>query len=394
VTGFQTGVRCDPQLAVAAGNVADVQRAIEHAAENNLPVTARATGHGATSLTEGVLVATNGFDRVHIDPAAMVADVGAGVTWGTVVEEAARHGLAPPSGSSPTVGVTGYTLGGGLGPLARRYGYAADNVVSVDVVTPDSTHRHLTPADDLFWAMCGAGGSFGIVTSLRFRLFPVEEVLGGTLTFEADRFADVLARYRDWVDDLPTELTTSFSLNPWGVGIHVVGGPDNAPLLEPLRRLGPVVDSVDVMPFAEYPSIFREPTQPHGYQGDAVAAVDIDPSGAVDGSTFVFVHHLGGATANPAGNAVGRRDARFVVRVVTPWFDEKPPNVTETQGELVEKLAGGATARVLGFLFGDNNIGAEACYEPEAYRRLTELKRRVDPANLFRLGRTVQPRSE
>jgi hypothetical protein len=388
VTGFQTGVRCDPQLVVEAGSVADVQRAIEHAAENGLPVTARGTGHGATSLTEGVLVATNQFDHVRIDPTAMVADVGAGVTWGTVVRGAARHGLAPLSGSSPTVGVAGYTLGGGLGPLARRYGYAADNVVSLDMVTPDSTHRHLTAADDLFWAMRGAGGSFGIVTSLQVRLFPVEEILGGTLTFEADRFADVLARYRDWVDDLPPELTTSFSLNPRGVGIHVVGDPDNASLIEPLRRLGPVNNSVGVMPFADYPSIFREPTQPHGYQGDAVATVDIDPTTTVDGSTFVFVHHLGGATAL-GNNAVGRRDARFVVRVVTPWFDEKPHSLTETQGELVEKLACGSTARVLGFLFGDNNITAEACYEPDTHNRLTDLKRRIDPANLFRLGRTV-----
>lgn len=389
MTGFQTGVRCDPELVVEAGSVADVQRAIDRAARNNLPVTARATGHGATSLTEGVLVTTNQFDHVHIDPAAMVADVGAGVTWGTVVQEAARHGLAPLSGSSPTVGVAGYTLGGGLGPLARRYGYAADNVVSLDVVTPDSTHRHLTSADDLFWAMCGAGGSFGIVTSLQVRLFPVEEILGGTLTFETDRFADVLAHYRDWVDNLPPELTTSFSLNPRGVGIHVVGNPDNKSLIEPLRRLGPVNNSVGVMPFADYPSIFREPTQPHGYQGDAIAAVDIDPTATVDGPTFVLVHHLGGAASHPADNAVGHRDARFVVRVVTPWFDEKPPNLTETQGELVEKLACGATARVLGFLFGDNNISAEACYEPDTYNRLTDLKHRIDPANLFRLGRTV-----
>jgi FAD/FMN-containing dehydrogenase len=413
-TGFQTAVQDAPDVVVDAADPADVQRAVAHAAARRIPVTARATGHGATSLTEGVLITTSRLDHVRIDPRARTADVGAGVTWEAVVRAGARHGLAPLSGTAPTVGVAGYTLGGGLGPLAREYGYAADHVVGVDVVTPDGARRHVTAGSEpeLFWAVRGAGRSFGVVTSLQVRLFPVEEVLAGSLTFPPDRLADLLHHYREWAADVPPELTSSLSfMNFPGSGRQVlqvfVVGTDVArsgSLIEPLRRLGAVDDSVRPMPYAECSAIFREPADPHGYQGDAVVAEDIDPDAAAgtdvlgqraDHPVFLQVQHLGGATADPPtpANAVGHRNGRFLVRAVTPVHDPAPPGLTATHSALVEALGRGSSARMLNFLFGDNDDPARtrACYEPATYERLTRLKRQIDPANILRLGRTVPP---
>jgi FAD/FMN-containing dehydrogenase len=411
--GFQTAVRHAPDIVVQAADAADVQRAVAHAADRRMPVTARATGHGATSLTEGLLITTNRLDHVRVDPRARTADVGAGATWDAVVRAAARHGLAPLSGSAPTVGVAGYTLGGGLGPLARRYGYAADHVVGIDVVTPDGARRHVTADSepDLFWAMRGAGRSFGIVTALRFRLFPVAEVLAGSLTFPPARLPELLHHCREWAADLPPELTSSLSfMNFPGSGrrvlqVFLVGTdvPRSRSLIEPLRRFGAVDDSVRPMPYPACSAIFREPIEPHGYQGDAVVAADIDPAAAVGDPDvlgpraghplFLQVHHLGGATGHPAApaNAVGHRSARFLVRVVTPVRHPAPPELTALHGDLVEALGRGSTARMLNFLFGDNDDPGRtrACYEPATYERLTRLKRRIDPADILRLGRTV-----
>jgi FAD/FMN-containing dehydrogenase len=411
--GFQTGVEHDPDVVVDAADAADVQRAVAHAAAQRIPLTVRATGHGATSLTEGVLITTSRLDHVRVDPDARTAEVGAGVTWDAVVRAAARHGLAPLSGTAPTVGVAGYTLGGGLGPLARRYGYAADHAVGIDVVTPDSVRRHVTATcePELFWALRGAGRSFGVVTSLELRLFPVGQVLAGGLTFPPDRFPELLHHYREWAADLPAELTSSLSfMNFPGSGrrvlqVFLVGTdiPRCSSLIEPLRRLGAVDDTVRPMPYAECSAIFREPADPHGYQGDAVLAEDIDPSAAradvlgpgAEHPVFLQVHHLGGATGHPAtpANAVGHRSARFLVRAVTPVHHKAPPELTALHSHLTEGLGRGSTARMLNFLFGDNDDAdrTRACYEPATYERLAHLKRRIDPADILRLGRTVRP---
>jgi FAD/FMN-containing dehydrogenase len=412
-TGFQTGVPDDPDVVVEAADAADVQRAVAHAAARRIPVAARATGHGATPLAEGVLITTSRLDHVRIDPRARTADVGAGVTWDAVVRAAARHGLAPLSGTAPTVGVAGYTLGGGLGPLARRYGYAADHVVGLDVVTPDGVRRHVTAGSEpeLFWAVRGAGRSFGVVTSLQLRLFPVEEVLAGSLAFPPERLADLLHHYREWAADVPAELSSSLSFMDFPssgrqvLQVFVVGTDvaHSRSLIEPLRRLGAVDDSVRPMPYAECSAIFREPVDPHGFQGDAVVAEDIDPDAAgtdvlgprAGHPVFLQVQHLGGATADQAtpANAVGHRNGRFLVRAVTPVHNPAPPGLTASHSRLVEAIGRGSTARMLNFLFGDNDDPARtrACYEPATYVRLTRLKRRIDPADILRLGRTVPP---
>ncbi|WP_020658263.1 FAD-binding oxidoreductase [Amycolatopsis benzoatilytica] len=416
--GFQTAVQCEPDVVDRPSDAADVQRAISEAAERDLAVAIRGGGHGAVSQAGGMLIVTDRLDHLHVDPDAQTADVGAGVRWGTVVHEAARHGLAPLSGSSPTVGVAGYTLGGGLGPLSRRYGYAADHVHSLDLVTPDGQLRHLS-ADEpqLFWAVRGAGRSFGVATSIRVRLFPVDRILGGSLAFDPDRFADLLHRYREWTEDLPETLTSSLSMMAFpdapGLPPHLRGrrtlrvfiaGTDLdrcARSTELLRAFGPVEDTVRPMRYADLGDVFAEPVRPHGYQGDAVATSDLDPdavdpawfSPRAEHAMFLTVHHLGGAMSRPASpaNAVGRRDTRFLVRATSPVLFPAAPGLADLHRSVLNGLGCGSTSRVLNFVFGDRALAASECYDPGDYRRLTEIKREIDPANLFRFGPAVPP---
>jgi FAD/FMN-containing dehydrogenase len=262
-----------PAMVVRADSAGDVAAAVRVAADEGLPLTVQATGHGThVPCDGGVLVRTAAMDAVRVDPRARLARVGPGARWGQVIEVAARHGLAPLSGSSPDVGVAGFTLGGGVGWLARRYGFAADSVVRAEVVTADG---RLVVAGagrngDLFWALRGGGGNFGVVTSLEFRLYPVRRVYAGAVYFPAGRAGDVLARYREWVRSAPDELSTAVLVRrlpdapeiPAAVRgrralvlkVLSTGGPGRAErALRPLRGVaGPAVhDGLARVPFAE-----------------------------------------------------------------------------------------------------------------------------------------------
>ncbi len=211
-----------PQLVVQAQGVderpvagtADVLAAIRFAAAHDLPVAVQATGHGAAGpADDALLVNTRRMTGVWLDPAARTARIQAGVRREQVIHEAAPFGLAPLNGSSPLVGAVGYTLGGGLGPLGRAYGYAADHVRSIDLVPADGRLRHVTPTqhDDLFWGLRGGKGNFGVVTALEVELVPVARLYGGGLYFPGELAAAALVlRLRElgWVVGQVTTATT------------------------------------------------------------------------------------------------------------------------------------------------------------------------------------------
>ena len=203
-----------PAAVIFPESAAEVTAAIGYAAERGLRVAAQGTGHNAGplgSLADTVLLRTDRMRGIRIDPAARVARVEAGVVWLDVVHAAARYGLAALAGSSPDVGVTGCTLGGGLSFFGRRYGLAANNVVAAEIVTADGSLVR-TDADhepDLFWALRGGGGSFGVVTALEFRLFPVTEAYAGALWYPIQRGSEVLQAWAELTrGDVPDELTT------------------------------------------------------------------------------------------------------------------------------------------------------------------------------------------
>ena len=234
-----------PAMVVEARGAADVRAAVVAAREHELPVAVQATGHGTHVPADGaILVRTSDMAAVLVDPDRRIARVGPGAVWGDVLAAAAPFGLAPLSGSSPSVGVTGYTLGGGLGWLARRHGFAADSLLRAEVVTADGSIVTATADDhaDLFWALRGGGGSFGVVTAMELRLHPVGQVYAGTACFAIDRAPETLVRYREWIADAPDALSTAVLLMHLPDGRRVlairavhVGGPDEARrLLAPL----------------------------------------------------------------------------------------------------------------------------------------------------------------
>src|SRR4051794_35205229 len=204
-----------PAMVVEAFGAADVRAAVVAAREYALPFAVQSTGHGThVACDGGVLVRTGAMATVLVDPDRRTAHVGAGARWADVLAAAAPFGLAPLSGSDPSVGVAGYTLGGGLGWLARRRGLAADSLRRAQVVTADGGLVTASASEhpDLFWALRGGGGGFGVVTALEIDLHPVRRVYAGTAWFGIERAGETLARYRDWIASAPDALSTAVLL--------------------------------------------------------------------------------------------------------------------------------------------------------------------------------------
>jgi FAD/FMN-containing dehydrogenase len=392
-----------PLVVAEAAGRADVQAAVVAARRYGLPLAVQATGHGTRVPSDGgVLLKTSGMTSVLVDPQRRVAKVGPGTKWGAVIDAAAPFGLAPLAGSSRDVGVTGYTLGGGIGWLARKYGFAADSVLRAEVVTADG--RLLTASadehPDLFWALRGGGGNFGIVTSLEFRLYPVSQVHAGITYFGIERAAEALAYYREWVGQIPNELSTA---------VVLTRPPDSPEVAEPLRGgralaikalyageadlaehlLRPLFDvagptlagGLRTMNFAE--------SAMGGTAARYLDLVDELPDDLIDGLTrladtedkpapTVEIRHWGGAMAHPGPGAgpVGHRAAPYSLII-----DQDVP-------ELADLLR--TSGRTFLNFLGDPSR-TESAYAVEDYRRLREVKRAYDPDNFFHLNHNIPP---
>ncbi|MFH8841988.1 FAD-binding oxidoreductase [Streptomyces sp. NPDC017868] len=425
--GNQTGRTHRPAVLVGASGPADVQQAVVFAARHHLPVAVQGTGHalGAVAADGGVLINTSRMTGLRIDTRAATAWVAAGVSWDQVIHEAAPAGLAPLAGSAPGVGVVSYTLGGGLGLLSRRYGYAADHVRSIDVVTADGRLRHVTPASDpdLFWALRGGRDNFGVVTGLEIDLMPVPTLYGGGLFFDYASAREVLDTYLSWSAGMPEEMTSSLAvisfpdapvLPPPLRGRHVVhvriayAADDLSPakdLIAPLRALGPFNDTVRELPYAEVGTIHNDPPVPGSFESATALLGELGPDAAGALLDLVGPHapvphvvelrHLGGALARPARvpNAVGHRDAHYLINIVSRLERADLTDIQPAHEHLVQALAPWSTGgRALTFLNGRRDAEhVRSAYEAEDYRRLTELKAVHDPGNLFRLNHNIPP---
>ncbi|MEU6392728.1 FAD-binding protein [Streptomyces sp. NPDC046939] len=415
--GFQTGFVQRPDVIYAATGPDDVRAAVRHAAARGLPVGVQATGHGLPGDADGgVLISTRRMDEVTVDPAARTVRVGAGARWGAVAEAAAAHGLAPLNGSAPSVGVVGYVLGGGLGILGREFGYTADHVRSVDVVTADGTARHVTADSDpeLLWGLLGGGAQLGAVTALEMDLVPVTRLYGGFLAHDgrATDPASVLHAYADWTATVPGTLTSSLAalvypdlpqLPPHLRGQYVVSvriaftgsAEEGERLVAPLRAaLGPAVtDTLRAMPYGESPTIHNDPAFPHAYYGDSVFLSELDVTAAAellalcgpaaDSMHVVQLNHLGGALARPAPNAVPHRDAGWLVRILSPLDGSSKDAARAHHTRAFGTVAPHTLGRSLNFAFGGGDR-ADGLYDAGTRKRLADLKAAYDPANLFR----------
>ncbi len=375
-------------MIVDATSPADVRTAVSAARERNVPCTVHATGHGGPlpEREDVVVVTTSRMGGVLVDPDRRTARVGPGARWGDVIAAAAPFGLAPLSGTSPTVGVVGYTLGGGLGWLSRRYGYAADSVLRAEIVTADGAVRTVSAADeDLFWAIRGGGANFGVVTGLEFRLYPVDTVHAGVATFAAERAADVLAFYRDAAAGLPDELTANIVLTRDSLairGMYAGSARDARCALAPLWRVAgtPVTDGWRTMPFTESGTIGG--TAPRQFTlvadlSDAVIAAAVEA--VHGGANAVEVRHWGGAPARAGAGAgpVGHRDVPFSVVVDGPAEAARPIAAHATGGVFLNFLHDPARTR--------------DAYTAADHARLREVKLAHDPDNVFGWARNIPP---
>ncbi|WP_405694846.1 FAD-binding oxidoreductase [Streptomyces sp. NBC_01185] len=418
VDSFQTGFTLGPDLLVEATGAEGVRAAVRDAAARGLPVSVHATGHGLPGPVEGgVLISTRRMDSVTVDPGRRTARVGAGATWGAVIAAAAPHGLAPLNGSSPGVGAVSYTLGGGLGILAREFGYAADHVRSLDVVTADGVLRHVAPdaEPDLFWGLRGGGHRLGVVTGLEIGLVPVARLYGGSLAFDGGAAPEVLRRWLEWTRTVPETCTSSVAAlrypdmpqlpealrGRYVVSVRVAytgTAADGEALVAPLRTVGPALsDSLREMPYTDSHTIHSDPPFPHAYYGEGLMLRDLDAGSAArvleltgpkaPMMTVVQLNHLGGAlSARPAvDSAVPHREAGFLLRLLSPLDGTDVAAVRALYAEVAGETAPYALGRALNFSFGggDRAETYRDCHGPGTRERLAGLVSRYDPASLF-----------
>jgi FAD/FMN-containing dehydrogenase len=402
----------------------DVAAIVRWARDRGLRVAPQGTGHNATplgSLSHTVLLKTERMRGVSIDICKRRARVDAGVLWADVTDAAAQHGLAALAGSSPDVGVVGYTLGGGVSWLGRRYGLASNSVTAVELVTADGDLIRVD-ADrqgDLFWALRGGGGSFGVVTVLEFELYPITHVHAGVLFFPLQRGAEVLRAWRRWVDQVPDEVTSvgrflqlppipeipeplrgSFAIVE---AVSLLGEDATDELLRPLRGLGPQIDTFATIPVRELEHLHMDPKRPVPGAGDGLmlselndAAIDalVHTAGADAGSPLVSVEvrHAGGALARkaPGAGALATLDGKFMVYAVGMAMKPELGAAVRAHVELVQNaLAPWDSGRTY-LNFTEKRQRGERLFGEVNYRRLQAVKAAVDPEDVFRSNHPVR----
>jgi FAD/FMN-containing dehydrogenase len=414
-----------PALIVRAADAGDVALTVDLARESGLPLSVRGGAHsiaGFGTNDGGIVLDLAAMKGLLIDPDTRTAWAQPGLTAGDYTVAAAAHGLATPFGDTGSVGIGGLTLGGGIGWLVRKYGLAIDALLAVEIVTADGRQVTASPDShpDLFWAVRGGGGNFGVVTRFQFRLYPVGEILGGALFLPAT--PDVLRNLVPTAQAAPEELTTishvmrvppaPFVPAEYVGTLSVVvmfvwsGDPAEGPAaLEPFRKLAtPLFEAVMPMP---YPGIYQmvAEAEKRGYgshRSRFLNAIDDADVEAILGAmaapsspaAMVQIRALGGAMARVPSDATAfaHRDAPIMMIIITPYEDPatEPVHAAWTQA-LHEKLAPNAAGVYSNFLESEGEARIRTAYPSGAYERLAEIKGRYDPSNLFHLNQNIRP---
>lgn len=419
-----------PALIARCADVADVISAVNFAREARLTVAVRGGGHnvvGFGTCDDGLVIDLSPMKGVRIDPAKRIAWAQGGCTWGDLDHATHAFGLAAPGGIISTTGIAGLTLGGGVGHLTRKCGLSCDNVLSVDVVTADG--RFVTASADenadLYWAVRGGGGNFGVVTSFEFRLHEVSTVFAGPVLYSLDMATEAMRFYRDYMADAPEDMNAFFAFlivppgPPFPEDLHnktvcgavccYAGPMDKAEeVTKPLRQFGPpLLDGLGPMPFPALQSAFDALVPPglqHYWKADFFAELSDEViAGHIqygpDIPTFNSAMHIyptDGAASRVGKNetAFSYRDARYntVIAAMYPDPADTPKNVAwvrEYWEELHPHSAGGA---YVNFLMDEGEDRIAASYR-DNYDRLVAIKTKYDPSNLFHMNQNIKPKA-
>lgn len=397
--GYDTGrVAFDPNLdahplAVAeATSAADISAAIAWSRAHDVPFAVQSTGHGThVGCDGGLLLKTSRLGTVLVDPDRRIARVGAGARWSDVLAAAAPFGLAPLSGSSPEVGVAGYTLGGGLSWLSRRYGFAADSLLRAELVTADGRLVTASPRmnPELLWALRGGGGNFGVVTSLDIRLHKVDSIFVGTAVFPFTTVTDTLDRYRSWTQNIPDALSTAIVLLPnWpehNGPVFAIRCMYSGEAAAAIKVLGPLYREAGRAIWEDFGQTTFAHARIPGTAPRNVELFESLPDEVIDASidaiddypvNAIEIRQWGGAMAQ-SGAPIAARDAAYSIIVDGPAeaMDEIRPYATGDQ--------------FLNFLADPARV-ADA-YGPADLPRLRQIKHRWDPYNVFSVNHNIRP---
>lgn len=414
-----------PALVAFPLNEADVATVVRVARASGLQIAAQRAGHNAEplgSLEETVLLKTDAMQGVEIDAARCRVRARAGAKWGDVVPQASELGLAALHGSTPDVSVVGYSLGGGMGWYARKLGLAASSVIAVELVTADGELRRVDHDNEpeLFWALRGAGGNFGVVTAIELELYPIEEVYAGVLFFPWERSAEVLHAWHEWLPGVPEEITSVgriLQLPPFpslpeplrGGSFAVVEAvylgteAEGEELLAPLRELGPAIDTFAMVPPVELSELHMDPPDPLPYTSDHLllgelpaAALDdlVAAAGPGSGSPLISVElrHTGGALARsePHHGALSTLPGSYAMFALGLAADEAERAAVEAQLALVTKALAPYEAGLY-TNFTEVAVDAGRLFPPETHERLRAVKARYDPEELFLASHRIRP---
>lgn len=420
-----------PSRILRCSSTADVAAAVAWCREAGEPFSVYGGGHGVTGsavVDDAVCIDLRGLDRVEVDTDSATARAGGGTTWGAFDAATQEHGLAVTGGRVPSTGVGGLSLGSGSGWLERKLGFTCDNLLSAQVVTAAGEVVTASVAEhpDLFWALRGGGGNFGIVTEFTFKLHPVGPiVLGGMLIYPGPMAGDVIRNWRDYMLTAPDEAGGAVALltappeefvpepargQPCvGVVVLYAGDPEKGrEVMAPVLEFGPpAVDLVQPMPYVEVQRLLEPPNPPgrHNYwSGDFLAEL---PDEAVDtwvSSVFPPVSPFtqmilvagGGAIARvPEGaTAFGNRDAPFNMHYLSMWPADPAQdraNIDKTR-EVAAAMKPWTTGSVYLNFIGDEGLHrVSGAFAPETFARLRETKRTWDPDNVFRFNQNIPP---
>jgi hypothetical protein len=408
-----------PGLIARCSGLADVIEAVRLAREHGLLVAIRGGGHnvGGRALCDGGLVIDlSRMKGIHVDPKARRARVQPGVLLGELDRETHVFGLTVPMGVVSKTGVAGLTLGGGVGWLARKYGLACDQVISFEMVTADGEVLQVSADEhpDLFWALRGGGGNFGVVTSFEYRLHPVKMILGGIVVHSRDSARDLLRFYRTFTQSAPDELAAYAALlhTPDGMPVAAIAAcycgdlAEGERLIAPLRSFGtPMVDAIQPMPFPAMQTVF-DAAVPDGHQNywksaflrelsdEAIDVVVRHANEASSPLTGILIEQYGGAASRVGirETAFAQRQAQYDLGILTQWTDvaDSERHVKWTRDFWDAMSVYGSGRYLLNFLGEESDATIRAAFG-DNYDRLVEVKTRYDPANFFRVNQNVQP---